>query len=202
MTGTVHVQCFEFWGNVRVNLVALVDNCGSSNYTSSLVSAISRSLLKLDQARGGWAGTHNTLKKLTRINIEASARRRESAGSATLIIEQQSARGRHTNRHRVPIRLPPGNPLAPKTAERSHPLGSPASRVTFSFLSFLGTVSYRIRILMYLDVSCMYLDCILMCPVHIHQDTSRYIKIHLYLVVSGTLAVSYQGECILLLRYI
>jgi hypothetical protein len=111
--------------NVRVNLVALVDNCGSSNYTSSLVSAISRSLLKLDQARGGWAGTHNTLKKLTRINIEASARRRESAGSATLIIEQQSARGRHTNRHRVPIRLPPGNPLAPETAERSHPLGSP-----------------------------------------------------------------------------
>ena len=59
MTGTVHVQCFEFWGNVRVNLVALVDNCGSSNYTSSLVSAISRSLLlKLDQAyiavQGGW----------------------------------------------------------------------------------------------------------------------------------------------------
>ena len=82
---------------------------------------------------------------------------------------------------------------------------SPLPRVTYSFLSFLGTVSYRIRILMYLDyidVSCMYLDCILMCPVHIHQDTSRYIKIHLYLVVSGTLAVSYQGECILLLRYI
>jgi hypothetical protein len=67
-------------------------------------------------------------------------------------------------------------------------------RVTYSFLSILGTVSYRIRILMYLDVSCMYLDCILMCPVHIHQDTSRYIKIHLYLVVSGTLAVSYQGR--------
>ena len=46
--------------------------------------------------------------------------------------------------------------------------------------------SYRIRILMYRDVStCMYPDCtcILMCPVHIHQDTSRYmyIKIHLYL---------------------
>ena len=82
--------------------------------------------------------------------------------------------------------------------------GVPAqcARVTYSFLSFLGTVSYRIRILMYLDVSFMYLDCILMCPVHIHQDTSRYIKIHLYLVVSGTLAVSYQGECILLLRYI
>jgi hypothetical protein len=48
--------------------------------------------------------------------------------------------------------------------------------------------SYRIRILMYLDVSCMYLDCILMCPVHIlnhiHQDTSRYIKIHLYMYLS------------------
>jgi hypothetical protein len=29
------------------------------------------------------------------------------------------------------------------------------------FLSFLGVVSYRIRILMYSDVSCMYLECIL-----------------------------------------
>ena len=39
----------------------------------------------------------------------------------------------------------------------------------------LGGGSYRIRtcILMYRDVSCMYPDCILMCPVHIHQDTSR-----------------------------
>jgi hypothetical protein len=77
---------------------------------------------------------------------------------------------------------------APRVRPTGHP---PAHRavlrirdttgVTYSFLSFLGTVSYRIRILMYLDVSCMYLDCILMCPVHIHQDTSRYIKIHLYL---------------------
>jgi hypothetical protein len=29
------------------------------------------------------------------------------------------------------------------------------------FLSFLGVVSYRIRILMYSDVSCMYPKCIL-----------------------------------------
>ena len=29
------------------------------------------------------------------------------------------------------------------------------------FLSFLGVVSYRIRILMYFDVSCMYPACIL-----------------------------------------
>ena len=57
----------------------------------------------------------------------------------------------------------------------------PRSWVTGGFLSLFGGGSYRIRILMYLDVSCMYLDCILMCPVHIHQDTSRYIKIHLYL---------------------
>ena len=34
-------------------------------------------------------------------------------------------------------------------------------RVTWGFLSFWGG-SYRIRILMYRDVSCMYLDCILM----------------------------------------
>ena len=53
--------------------------------------------------------------------------------------------------------------------------------VTWGFLSFLGGVSYRIRILMYCDVSCMYPVRILTCPVHVHQDTSRYIRIHLYL---------------------
>jgi hypothetical protein len=61
------------------------------------------------------------------------------------------------------------------------PRRAPAARVTWGFLSFLGVVSYRIRILMYFDVSCMYLACISMCPIKIHQDTSRYIKIHLYL---------------------
>ena len=71
---------------------------------------------------------------------------------------------------------------------------APLPRVTYSFLSFLGTVSYRIRILMYLDVSSMYLDCILMCPVHIHQDTSRYIKIHQDTFVSCCL---WHFSCIL-----
>ena len=52
------------------------------------------------------------------------------------------------------------------------------TRVTVLFLSFLGTfpigyVSYCIS--MYLECILM---CILMCPVHIHQDTSRYTKIH------------------------
>jgi hypothetical protein len=47
---------------------------------------------------------------------------------------------------------------------------------------------------MYLDVSCMYLDCILMCPVHIHQDTSRYIKIHQDTFVSCCL---WHFSCIL-----
>jgi hypothetical protein len=37
--------------------------------------------------------------------------------------------------------------------------------VTWGFLYVLG----------------MYPECILMCPVHIHHDTSIYIKIHLYL---------------------
>jgi len=44
-----------------------------------------------------------------------------------------------------------------------------------------GSVSYQIRILLYCDVSCMCLECILMCPVDnliYIQDTSRYIKIH------------------------
>jgi hypothetical protein len=44
-------------------------------------------------------------------------------------------------------------------------------------LSNLGGFVIRIRILCILHVSCMYLACILMCPVHIHQDTSRYFKI-------------------------
>jgi hypothetical protein len=87
------------------------------------------------------------------------------------------------------------------------------ARVTWGFLSFLGVVSYRIRILMYFDVSCMYLACISMCPIKIHQDTSRYIEIQQDTFVSVTLAikenVSYLGICILLydtfrihLRYI
>jgi len=64
--------------------------------------------------------------------------------------------------------------------------------VTGGFLYKLGGVSYTIRILMYpaciLHVSCMYLACISMCPVQIHQDTLRYNKIHLYL----SLRLSYE----------
>ena len=63
----------------------------------------------------------------------------------------------------------------------------------------IGGVSYTIRILMYLDVSCMYLDCILMCPVRIHQDTSGYIKIHLYLSLWPS--DTFKIQCILTLRY-
>ena len=53
--------------------------------------------------------------------------------------------------------------------------------VTWGLLSSLGGFVIRIRIPCIVHVSCMYLACILMCPVHIHQDTSRYIEIHLYL---------------------
>ena len=52
--------------------------------------------------------------------------------------------------------------------------------VTWGLLSSLGGFVIRIRIPCIAHVSCMYLACILMCPVHIHQDTSRYIEIHLY----------------------
>ena len=87
---------------------------------------------------------------------------------------------------------------APAAAGRRHH-GPWAAWVTWGFLSFLGGVSYRIRILMYFDVSCMYPDRILMCPVHIHQDTSRYIEIHLYLHFLAIIGnVSYLGICILL----
>jgi hypothetical protein len=62
----------------KVNLVALVDDCGSLNYTSSLVSATSRSLLikaRPDSHRGGWAGTHLSLMsvKLKRASIARRA---------------------------------------------------------------------------------------------------------------------------------
>ncbi len=60
----------------------------------------------------------------------------------------------------------------------------PGAGVTWGFLSFFGGGSYRIRILMYFDVSCMYPDRILMCPVYIHQDTTRYNKIHLQIRTS------------------
>ena len=53
--------------------------------------------------------------------------------------------------------------------------------VTWGLLSSLGGFVIRIRIPCIAHVSCMYPACILMCPVHIHQDTSRYIEIHLYL---------------------
>ena len=39
--------------------------------------------------------------------------------------------------------------------------GAAPARERGGFLSFLGVVSYRIRILMYFDVSCMYPACIL-----------------------------------------
>ena len=94
--------------------------------------------------------------------------------------------------------------LHPVSARALHcrvPRGA-SGGVRGGFLSFLGVVSYRIRILMYRDVSGLYLDCILTCPVHVHQDTSRYIEIHQDTFVSVTLAiignVSYQWICILL----
>ena len=60
-------------------------------------------------------------------------------------------------------------------------------RVTVLLLSNLGTFVIRIRILCIVHVFRMYFACILMCPVHIHQDTSRYIKIHQDPFVSFTL---------------
>ena len=54
-----------------------------------------------------------------------------------------------------------------------------------TFPIVFGYISYQIRILLYLDVSLVYLECILMCPVDIHQDTcilfecNRACKIHL-----------------------
>jgi hypothetical protein len=66
---------------------------------------------------------------------------------------------------------------------RGGALGAGGGRVGFVCMQGQGGgvtgVSYRIRILMYFDVSCMYPDRILMCPVHIIQDASRYNKIHI-----------------------
>jgi len=76
-----------------------------------------------------------------------------------------------------------------------------------AFVTEFGCVCYQDTYPMYPDVSCMYLACILMCPVHIHQDTckirdtsrymqdtSRYnIKIHLYLICH----FGYHRKCIL-----
>ena len=50
-------------------------------------------------------------------------------------------------------------------------------RVTGGLLSNLGGFVITIRIPCIVHVSCMYRGRILMCPVHIHQDTSRYIRI-------------------------
>ena len=68
------------------------------------------------------------------------------------------------------------SPLRPRSPSSRTP-----GRVTWGLLSSLGGFVIRIRIPCIAHVSCMYPACILMCPVHIHQDTSRYIEIHLYL---------------------
>jgi len=52
-----------------------------------------------------------------------------------------------------------GYQLCVKRKRRCEPERAPGVRG--GFLPFLGVVSYRIRILMYPDVSCMYLACIL-----------------------------------------
>ena len=92
----------------------------------------------------------------------------------------------------------PTNPINRLLADIQRPC---QRRVTVLLLSNLGTFVIRIRILCIVHVFCMYFECILMCPVHIHQDTSRYIKIHQDTFVSFTLAiignVSYLGICIL-----
>ena len=106
---------------------------GSSNYTNgSLVSATSRSLLKLDQAlnRGGWAGTHNTPRTDTHRYSKVRPSARGAAGetcnadgpSAMLRIEQhQLARGRHTNRITGCLSgFPLGIPF-PQKRRRDHP---------------------------------------------------------------------------------
>jgi hypothetical protein len=58
------------------------------------------------------------------------------------------------------------------------------ARVTGGLLSNLGGFVIRIRIPCIVHVSCMYRERILMCPVHIHQDTSGYNKIHLQIRTS------------------
>ena len=74
------------------------------------------------------------------------------------------------------------SPFSPQESQRCQTVAhAPPPWVTVLLLSNLGTFVIRIRILCIVHVSCMYFACILMCPVHIHQDTSRYIKIHLYL---------------------
>ena len=75
-------------------------------------------------------------------------------------------------------------------------LPRPPARGDGGFPILLGGGSYRIRILKYRDVSCMYPDCILMCYVHIHQAmTSRYIEIHQDKFVSVNFG--YHRKCIL-----
>ena len=81
-----------------------------------------------------------------------------------------------------------GKRLCARNGALRAPIGSsgharppPLGRVTGGFLYKLGGGSYTIRILMYpaciLHVSCMYSSRY----IKIHQDTSRYNKIHLYL---------------------
>ena len=86
-----------------------------------------------------------------------------------------------------PARSPPTSPPAPPPA--ASPAAVPAApgvtvqSVHCTFPIVFGYISYQIRIVLYLNVSSVYLDLsriyiITSRYIKIHQDTSRYIKIH------------------------
>ena len=88
-------------------VVALVDDCGSLNYTSSLVSATSRSLLikaRPDSHRGGWAGTHLSLMsvKLKRASIARRAAVRNRVKIHDGLRSRKSSIPAQSVSHRVP----------------------------------------------------------------------------------------------------
>ena len=95
----------------------------------------------------------------------------------------------------TPSSSPPSSrwPLRPNPRSARTPESSTKTRTTSggdgTFPILFGYISYRIRIVLYLNVFECILMCILMCPVHIHQDTSRYIKIHQDTFVSISLAI-------------
>ena len=108
---------------------------------------------------------------------------RESGGAATSTTRDSSqtfdCREHERNSARLHARIGArfGPPHHLIVVTSPPPRGTPR-RVTWGLLSSLGGFVIRIRIPCIVHVSCMYLACILMCPVHIHQDTSRYIEIH------------------------
>ena len=121
----------------------------------------------------------HTLSSHRGIGILAQSPRRDQRAGGRRTRRTPPHPSQHTGYERGTAPVPVVSPPPPV-----HPLSTiiaaaaPVEGGDVGFPIRFGVFSYTIRIPCILHVSSMYPACISMCPVHIHQDTSRYNKIH------------------------